>query len=219
MSLIVLHTTRYSENSLILHAYTQEGGRESFIIRGAYGSRKKSTHCLYHLNILEYETAKGGKGSLKVLKEYNSKEKLEEIRTRIDKSSIAMFICELIYRGIRENCQDEELYMFLHKSIITLNDFPSSCANFHIWFLVRLCEVMGLSTKGNFAYDYNPFSSSQTELIRILDRDSFADVYDVRLNRDERRKLIDSLLKYLEFHLGIHLEMRSLDILHSIFSV
>ena len=43
--MIVLHTTRYGDSSLIVHGYTREEGRTSLMLRGAFrtsGKRRPS---------------------------------------------------------------------------------------------------------------------------------------------------------------------------------
>lgn len=230
MRLIVLHSTKYSESSLILHAYTQEGGRESFFIRGAYGSKGKrgNASSIHPLSILDYEVLKSNKGSLKVIKEYTPAIKLEEIRCKLEKSSISMFICELLYRSLRESTPDKYLYGFLEESIITLNNIPKDCKNFHLWFIIRLCGIMGFSPTGDFILDFNPFNPKQIELIKYLNTSSYINLINPdridtsleatkNLSGAQRKEFLESIIKYLEYHLGIKLNIFSLDILHSIF--
>ena len=69
--MIVLHTLKYGDTSLIVHGYTQEEGRVSFILRGAFrqanGKRGSSNHgtvLLHPLSIVNYVASKSPKGSM-----------------------------------------------------------------------------------------------------------------------------------------------------------
>ena len=48
---IVLHTTKFGENSLVVHTLSKEYGRRGFLVRGA--GRKSSTSLFQPLSILE----------------------------------------------------------------------------------------------------------------------------------------------------------------------
>ena len=105
--MIVLHTLKYGDTSLIVHGYTQEEGRVSFILRGAFrqakgkkGSSNHGTVLLHPLSIVNYVASRSPKGSMPYLKEFSPKYRLHSIREDFDKISIAMFISELLYRTL-----------------------------------------------------------------------------------------------------------------------
>ena len=43
---IVLHKTKYSENSVIVNIFTREAGVQSFIVKGAYSKQRRGTIAL-----------------------------------------------------------------------------------------------------------------------------------------------------------------------------
>ena len=74
--MIVLHTLKYGDTSLIIHGYTKEEGRVSFILRGAFrqSSGKRSAPrpevvSLHPLSIVNYVTSKNMKGSMPYLRD------------------------------------------------------------------------------------------------------------------------------------------------------
>ena len=59
--LIVLHTTKFGENSIVVHTLSREYGRRSFLVRGA-GKRLMSL--FLPLNILEADIVESTKSTL-----------------------------------------------------------------------------------------------------------------------------------------------------------
>ena len=109
---------KYGDTSLIVHGYTQEEGRVSFILRGAFrqangkkGSSNHGTVLLHPLSIVNYVASKSPKGSMSYLKEFSPKYRLHSIREDFSKISIAMFISELLYRTLLHSERDGELYI------------------------------------------------------------------------------------------------------------
>ena len=53
---IVLHTTKYGESSLVVHCYTEQFGRQAFMVKGVRKSRKNNRSNLFQpLFILEFD--------------------------------------------------------------------------------------------------------------------------------------------------------------------
>ena len=164
--MIVLHTLKYGDTSLIIHGYTKEEGRVSFILRGAFrqSSGKRSAPrpevvSLHPLSIVNYVASKNMKGSMPYLREFSPKYRLHSIREDFDKISIAMFISELLYRTLLHSERDEELYDFLEDAVLRFCGFwhamPHSSDSLSrggsIWITTRLLlsrqPVCGLCTR------------------------------------------------------------------------
>ena len=117
--MIVLHTTRYGDSSLIVHGYTREEGRTSLMLRGAFrtSGKRRPSHpgavLLHPLSIVNYVASKSPKAGMAYLREFSPKYRLHSIREDFDKISIAMFISELLYRTLLHSERDEDLYDFL----------------------------------------------------------------------------------------------------------
>ena len=201
--MIVLHTLKYGDTSLIVHGYTQEEGRVSFILRGAFrSSRSRSrtsahgTVLLHPLSIVNYETSRSSKGSMAYLREFSPKYRLNSIREDFDKISIAMFISELLYRTLLHSERDEELYAFL--------------------FLDRYAAFLGFPFERGFNLDFNPFTPEQTDRLRSIHEASFEDALSLPMTGAERKELIEAVIRWLEFHTGSRIDLRSLSVLHQL---
>ena len=106
--LIVLHTTKFGENSLVVHSLSKEYGRRGFLVRGI---GKKSAMSLFQpLSILEADIIESSKSNLYTARNISLKHHLSGIRENMFKNSMTMFISEVIYRSIKDGANEEGLY-------------------------------------------------------------------------------------------------------------
>lgn len=220
--MILLHTTKYGDSSLILHGYTREEGRESFILRSV-GKKGKSAAMgvLHPLNILSVEVAprskNEGNSSLKYIREYSSKYVFHSLRSNIYKNSIVLYISELLYKTLRTPEQDTVLYDFIEHSVVTLDGCEGNFSNFHIWFTVNYVALMGFFPSEGFSLEYNPFSEREVENLCHIAGGSLEETLSLTFNGNQRTHFVSAVIKYLEFHLGVSINLKSLSILHSVF--
>ena len=68
---LVLHSLKYNDSSLIVHCYTQEVGRQSFLVKGVLSSRKgRFRKALFQpLMLLDLSFQMKKKGGLNFLKD------------------------------------------------------------------------------------------------------------------------------------------------------
>ena len=69
--IIILHTTKFGENSLVIHTLSREYGRRSFLVRGI-GKRMPASFFL-PMNILEADIAESAKSTLFTVKNLTPK--------------------------------------------------------------------------------------------------------------------------------------------------
>ena len=180
--MIVLHTLKYGDTSLIIHGYTKEEGRVSFILRGAFrqSSGKRSAPrpevvSLHPLSIVNYVASK-----------------------------------------MLHSERDEELYDFLEDAVLRLEALEGSPANFHLWFIDRYTAFLGFPFERGFNLDYNPFTPQQTVRLRALHEAAFEEAMALPMTGVDRKELIESVIRWLEYHTGSRIELRSISVLHQI---
>jgi len=220
--MIVLHTTRYGETSLIIHAYTAESGRESFLLRGAGGgasgkSRRHPTGLLHPLCVLDYTATGSPRSSMRYLKEFTPKVRTDSLRTDIRKSSMTLFISELLYKSLLGSSQDGAMYAFLEDAVRRLESAPEGSPNFHLWFLLRYAEVLGFGIRTGSG-EHTPFSADQMKIMESLNALPYSRMLGLPLTGAVRSELAASLITYIGCHLGITLNILSLQVLHEVFA-
>ncbi|MBQ0006768.1 MAG: DNA repair protein RecO [Alistipes sp.] len=221
--MIVLHTTRYGDTSLIIHGYTRDNGRESFLLRGVGKSSKKgdkrhSTALLHPLSILDAVTTENRLGKIGYIREFSSAARLDSIRSDISKSGIAQFLSEFLYKCLRESIPDAQMHDFIVRSILTLETLEKPFANFHILFLMRFAEISGFPPVHGFEKEFDPFDSAQKAVLAAISHLSTEEAMKLPLTGSMRSDLSEALIQYIGFHLGLHLEILSSRVLHAIFS-
>lgn len=234
---IVLHTFKYKESGIILQGYSNKGGKESFYIKSGKKSLKKhSLSTLHPLNILESVTSSHNIGELKILKEFNSVHKLSSLRSSIPKAAIAIFISEVISKTIHEFEQNSDMFNFLEKSILELEQINKGANNFHLYFLLKYAALLGYmpeiptTTQGmlfdipNAGYSQSTtnralmFPQKESELLWKLARSSIDNLQEISIPGQLRYKFIQEMIRYLSYHTGMQINIGSLNVLHEVFN-
>ena len=215
--LIVLHTTKYGENALVIHTLCRELGKKSFLVRGV--GKKVSPAWFLQLNIIEADITQSQKGSLEVASHFVQKEPLTALRESPGKNCIALFLSEVLLKTLQEGEVDADLYAWLRSRILLLDRLGTDAdaipyANFHIALLKELCEKVGYQASEQ---DLLIFSEEGLSDLEKLEGKSFEQTLLVPLTGRRRDQIIRSYLKYLEYHLDTPLHIQSLDVLSTLF--
>ncbi|MEN6618449.1 MAG: DNA repair protein RecO [Rikenellaceae bacterium] len=236
LQLIVLHTIKYRDTSLIVQGYSNLGGRQSFVIRTGRSTKNYAALSLLHpLSIIDAELVAGSWGDMATIKECTPAYKLSEIRCNLHKSSIAIFISELIYRTIKEIEQNTEMYNFISRSVLQLETLESGFANFHAYFIVELCKHIGYTPESNYSHSKplfdivsagftdNPvmadmsFSLKSSSILAAILNIKPESLCSLKITGNERYSFIKDMIKYISHHIGYQIEIRSLNVLHEVF--
>lgn len=230
---IVLSALRYQEKSLIVKCFTESEGLKSYYVRDAFTSKKSSQKTVYFrpLTILEIEASHKNKGSLEYFKEVKLAHPYYSISTDITKTTIAIFISEILHHCIKEEEKNQSLYSFLETALLWL-DGHDDVANFHLILLMEVTKFLGFypdSSDNEYSFFemtegiYVPYASvsclsaEESDLLKrlmTLKFDSGIKAFHV----SERQQLLKILLDYYSFHLDGFRRPKSLDILKEVFS-
>jgi DNA repair protein RecO (recombination protein O) len=210
--LIVLHTTKFGENSIVVHTLSREYGRRSFLVRGV---GKKTMSLFLPLNIIEAEIQESSKSTLYTAKGLSSACSLMGIRNSILKNSMTMFISEVLYRAIKDGTSEPGLYEWCRKNIMLLDAIQSDFSNFHIRFLLELAVELGFRPE---ASDLMPFVGDHYPIVESFMQMPFAESMLIPLNGAVRNEIAEEILRYIEFHTESALNINSLKVLRELFS-
>ena len=233
---IVLRSIKYSDNSLIIHLFTRERGRISCMVKRARSKRTGFAPSFFHpFNIIQAEVYYNQKKEIHTLKEVNLKQSFSSYANDQSKIAVVMFLSEVLSRSIRYQHTDKQLYNFLESSIFRFNEESHSSANFHIFFMIGLSKFLGFYPVNNYSASENYFdllnahfvsvsAGSQTMdeetseiLFRFMNLTS-GNWWEIPLNGELRRKMIESLLNYYTLHTGTNMDVKSLDVFTEVFS-
>ena len=210
--LIVLHTTKVGENSIVVHALSKEYGRRGFLVRGA-GKRLMSL--LLPLNVLEAEVTESSKSTLLSARNLTARHPLLGIRNNIFKNSMTMFMSEVLYRVVKDGSREEGLYEWCERSILLLDAVQTDFSNFHLRFLLELTVALGFSPE---VRDLQPFVGDHFPVVDRLMRGSFAETMLLPLNGQLRNEIAEEVLRYIEYHTESSVNVNSLKVLRDLFA-
>lgn len=209
--LIVLHTTKFGENSLVVHTLSRDYGRRSFFVRGA-GKRQMSL--FMPLNILEADIQESSRTTLFTARNISSRHPLSGIRNNLYKNSMTMFMSEVLFRVLKEGAGEQGLYEWCEKNILLLDAIQTDFSNFHIRFLLEMTMVLGFSPE---ARNLEPFVGEHYPIAERFMKEPFAESMLIPLSGKVRNELSEEILKYIEFHTESAVNVNSLKVLHEIF--
>ena len=212
LEFILLHTTKYGENALVLHTLSREYGRKGLFVKGA-GTRKSSMSLFQPLNILEADVNDVSKGGLLPARNVSARYPLNGIRSNLYKNAIVMFMSEVLYRSVKEGCNEDGLYEWVEKNILLLDAVETDFSNFHLRFLLEYAVRLGFSPESR---DLEPFVRDHYPFVVEFMQTGFAESMLMPLNGKARNEIAEGLLRYIEYHIESALHINSLKVLHDI---
>ena len=230
---IVISSLKYQEKSLIVKCFTESSGLKSYFVRDAFSSRKSSQKIAYFqpLTILEIEAVHKNKGNLENFKEIKITTPFQSIHSDIFKSTIVLFISEILHYSIHEEEKNESLFAFLETALHWLDNHDQT-ANFHLILLLEMTKYFGFypdiseidfpffdSNEGVFTpfQGVGSLTEHETNLFKKLIPLKF-DNDQKTFHVTERQIVLKSLIDYYSIHLEGFKKPKSLDILKTIFS-
>ena len=142
---IVLRTLRYNDGLMIADIYTAQRGRMSFLVPVSHSKRSRVRSVLFQpLSMLTFAaTVKSGR-NLSRIGEAQPSVMFPSIQNDVVKSSIALFLAELLTFALRESGRDDSLYTFLDRSFTLFDNLEQGYADFHLVFMVQLLRFLGI---------------------------------------------------------------------------
>ena len=211
--LIVLHTTKFGENSLVVHTLSRDYGRRSFLVKG---TGKKSMMSLFlPLNVLEADILETNKSTLFTARSLAAKHPLLGIRNNMFKNSMTMFMSEVLYRVVKDGAYEQGLFEWCEKDILLLDAIQTDFSNFHIRFLLELTVALGFSPE---AQDLIPFVGEHYPVVEKFMTLPFAESMLIPLNGAARNEIAEEILRYIEYHTESSVNVNSLKVLRELFA-
>jgi len=214
---IILHSIKYRESDIIAQAFTETYGKQSFLIHGV---RKKksalSSYLFKPFSLLEIVAYFKESRDLQRVKEIRPTVVLKTIHFDIKKSSIALFLSELMNRTLREIEPNPQLFNYLNHAVQILDFEEEGIENFHLIFLMQLTKFLGVYPKNNL--DLSRYTIPGDFQIKHLLDLSLSDAKKLKIENSLRSQLLDQLLKYYKDHIEGIGKIKSVDVLRDVFA-
>lgn len=233
---IVLHHIKYTDSSLIVTIYTERFGRKTFIIHNARGrGSSPKANILQPLFLLELDIYFKPSRDIQQIKEFKNLVPFHTIPFNIIKSSVAIFLAEILYKTIREEESNFKLYEFLFNSIQFLDITSAGIPNFHILFLLQLTKYLGFYPENNFnkqnrifdlqngvfvpATPFHPHYVDErlSRILKELLQINYNNLNSIKIKSEERYRLLVKILEYYQLHTEGLGDVKSLQVLKEVF--
>jgi len=156
---IVFHSVKYSETSVIVKIYTELFGIQSYLFKGVHSPKSKTRPGLFQpMTLLDLVVYHKEKQSLQHAREVHLARPYHTLPFDIRKSSVALFMNELVYKTIREEEANPDLFVFLWNTCILLDDTADPVSAFPLFFALRFCHYLGIFPLSNHSNQFTIFN-------------------------------------------------------------
>ncbi|TCZ70999.1 DNA repair protein RecO [Flaviaesturariibacter aridisoli] len=236
---IVLRTVKYGESSLIVTAFTELFGLQSYIVNSVRkASAKGGSKAAYfqpasQLDLVVYHQP--GR-NLNRIREFKWSFLYQHVLSDIFKNAVAQFLIELLHKSLKEPEANNELYYFTEDALQRLDEAsPSVTANFPLFFALHLPVFFGFRIPDEWSpeqpyldlkeglfteqHPQHPYyldgraAEVVAHILKVLQPDDLA---DVRLTGELRREILQHLEQYYALHLPEFGTLRTLPVLKEI---
>lgn len=242
--IIVLSTLKYSEDKIIVNALSRSAARVTLLVRIAHSQRVAVRHTLFQpLAVLEVQWEATPRATMFRPKAARAAVPLLSVQSVPEKASVAMFLAEFLTHVTRSEFDGGLLFDYIVYALEWFDAAQHDYANFHLVFLMRLTRFLGIDprldiqdltedptvtalpyfdlqegcftrTRPTHAYI---ISGEDAAALPTLWRINFGSMHVFRLSGAQRSRILSAIVTYYRLHLPGIPEMKSLDVLRSVF--
>jgi DNA repair protein RecO (recombination protein O) len=222
---VVLNYLKYKESSIIAKVYTERFGIQSYVVNGVRSSKAKVNRIalfqpLTLLDMVVYHKSK--LDTLHRLSEVRNLYPFSQLPFDIVKTSLALFITELLGKCLKEEEANPLLFEFLQRAVVELDETSEGLESFHLFFMCRLAGFLGFEVEsmehftallGEYRYSDLPDARLKESLFHLF----AGDVDALRMaGKTSRARILAQLIFYYRTHMEGFGDIKSLDILKTV---
>lgn len=232
---IVLQVTDYAESSIIARIYTDAFGMQSYLVNSVRKAKPRFNANLFQpltlVQLVAYQRA--GK-TLHRISEISCEPHYSTIPYDFVKSTLALFLAEVLVKSIKEEEANERLFNFLFHAFQILDLKSTDCSRFHFFLMGQLTRYLGFFPHGEFnkattifnlqdgifqqSKPLHPYFIDGLPALHFYEmlNAGFDNYQTIVLNKAEKTALLHALVMYFELHLGHGLKINSHHILEEV---
>lgn len=222
---IVLNFVKYRETSIVTRIYTEDFGLQSYIVNSVRGSNRKGRSKISFfqpLTLLDLVVYYKKTAGLTRISDIRCAEPYQTIPYHVTKSSIALFVTEVLNKSLKEEEGNKELFSFIQQSLLVFDNMETGYENFHLQFMLQLSRYLGFIPQS--AHDFftqvyemvgKPLDMREEEktLSQLL-KNRYTDHTSV--SRTMRQQLLHDMIRFYQWHVANFGEVKSLTVLREV---
>jgi DNA repair protein RecO (recombination protein O) len=231
---LVFSSVKYGEADLIVTCYTERFGLKSYLLRAVLRAKKSKLRAslFQPLTLLQLNAYHKDKGTLERIQDAQILVPYKTLHTQVVKTSLVMFLSEILKNSVKEEEANPELFQFLMSSLLWLDE-NEKIANFHLAFLLKLTGHLGFYPDFihcewpyfnlmDGVFQKSPsgaFSEGGTgiEVMIQLHHCTLEDISTLAIDKKNRIETLQVLLKYYQLHVQDYRTPKSLAVLTQLF--
>ena len=228
---IILHRFMHSDSKMIVKIYTESFGTLSYLCFRS-SNKKKNNYLFDPMSLVKITAEKKPKSNFDYIKEINVLEGINTHSFDIAKSSVSLFLNEILYQLLFDAPEDKSLFCFLFTNLSRF--FTESLhPDFHLRFLLALTRELGFCPEDNYSaetmrfniekscFEANAMNEKEEEILgtyfhHLLNQDLFLPNHQNAIPYKWRNSLLETILKYYTLHVSNLSQIKSHEILKTV---
>jgi DNA repair protein RecO (recombination protein O) len=218
---VVLSFIKYRETSIIVKIYTELFGLQTFIENGVRSSKGKNKIALFQpLTLLDLVIYHDTKKEINRISEIKCYQPYNSISSDIKKTTLGIFINELLDHTLKEQTENQSLFSFIFNALLFLDHQDKGFENFHLYFLYKYCTFLGFGAETSqeivdqLELQGIKFNWEVKNSLKEISLNDFGK--HIKISRKVRIEIVEILLIYFRLHIDGFGEMKSLQILKEV---
>jgi len=229
---IVIKQTKFSDSGIIVNVFTEELGMQAFFVRGINNKKSKSKAAMFQpLTLVDMIVSFAENKTLHSINEVSVSYAYVSITENMIKRTLLFFIDELLYKSLKEEPENRELFNWIRNALIWLDLAKNEFVNFHIVFMMQLTMFLGFypennksenktifdMQEGKFCYNapVHPYytSNKTTQAFIAVQATNFENITSLSINSTYRKAVLETLTTYYKLHIPAFGDFKSIDVL------
>ncbi|MDR2130845.1 MAG: DNA repair protein RecO C-terminal domain-containing protein [Odoribacteraceae bacterium] len=232
---IVLKSVPFVERQRIIRLFSLEHGFLS-MMTPAFPNRRGGIGTARAMQVVEVEFARSARGELHALRSIRPTRDTSTIGSDVFKMNIALLWSEVLCLILRHEARNEPLYDYLRRSVEYLDVAGDDVANFNLFFLYRLCDLLGFrietsSYREGYLFNLRDglFCPSCPSAGDVIGPRAAGAIYrlcctplqsirEIPLNGEGRGILLNVVLSFIGRHLDVDFNTKSIQVIREVFA-
>ena len=235
---IILRTIKYGETSLVVTAFTELFGVQTYMVNGVRTAKKTGMKAAMYqpASLLEMIVYYNEKNTMHRIREANRSFVFDKVQTEVVKNSIAVFMMELLYKLLKQPEPNADLFHFCEDILLQLDQAsPQVAANIPLFFTLQLSHFFGFRIDDNISgknifldLQEGNFVEEKPAHLYFLEGDNAAltaellrirlpaELDDLKMNHIKRRELLAKYMEYYSLHIADFGQMKTLAVMEEV---